>query len=194
VVTAFLNPDFDDDALLMNLPEGWPHIEGLMDDYPVGEDSEVRVVRLRKALYGLKQAPHLLYRYNNAFLLLLDFFQSKDDPNLYIRNNGGIHLLLYVDDILLTEPPQTAKEADEIKTALAATYKITNLGTHRQFVGIEIYRNQDGKIGLGRRRFIDSVLKRFHMERAYNATTSLDNKVKLDLIDETEREADLREY
>jgi hypothetical protein len=58
VVTAFLNPDVDDDALIMKLPEGWPHIVGL-DDYPEGEDSEVRVVRLRKPLYCLKQAPHL---------------------------------------------------------------------------------------------------------------------------------------
>jgi len=31
--------------------------------------------------------------------------------------------------MLLTYPPQAAKEVEEIKTALAATYKITNLGT-----------------------------------------------------------------
>jgi len=41
MVTAFLNPDIDNDALFMELPEGWPHIESLMDDYPEGEDSEV---------------------------------------------------------------------------------------------------------------------------------------------------------
>jgi hypothetical protein len=75
VVIAFLNPDIDDDALLMKLPEGWPHIEGL-DNYPEGEDSEVRVIRLRKALYSLKQAPHLWYRHIDAFLLSLDFVQS----------------------------------------------------------------------------------------------------------------------
>jgi hypothetical protein len=73
VVTAFLNPDVDDDALLMELPEGWPHMEGLMEDCPEGEDSGV--VRLRKALYGLKQAPHLWYRHINPFLLSLDFVQ-----------------------------------------------------------------------------------------------------------------------
>jgi len=37
MVTAFLNPDIDDDALLMELPEGRPHIEGLMDDYLRGK-------------------------------------------------------------------------------------------------------------------------------------------------------------
>jgi len=194
VVTAFLNPDINDDALLMELPEGWPHIEGLMDDCPEGEDSRVRVVQLRKALYGLKQAPHLWYRHINAFLLSQDFIQSEADPNLYIRNRSGILLLLYVDDMLLTYPPQATKEAEEIKTALAATYKIMNLGTARQLLGIEIYRSENGTISLGQGRFIDSVLKCFHMEKAYNATTPLDDKVKLDLVNETEGEADPREY
>jgi len=47
-------------------------------------------------------------------------------------------LLLYIDNILLTYTPQAAKEAEEIKTALATTYNITNLGTARQFRGINI--------------------------------------------------------
>jgi hypothetical protein len=50
VVTAFLNPDVDDDDRYMVLPEGWPH-----------EDTHAPpiIVRLRKALNGLKQAPRL---------------------------------------------------------------------------------------------------------------------------------------
>jgi len=47
VVTAFLNPEIDDDDIYMTLPEGWP--EGL--------NAPKIVVRLRKALHGLKQAP-----------------------------------------------------------------------------------------------------------------------------------------
>jgi hypothetical protein len=175
VVTAFLNPDLDDDTLFMELPEGWPE-DGL---------EEVTVVRLRKALYGLKQAPHLWYRHINAFLLSLGFVQSEADPNLYIRNNGKMLLLLYVDDMLLAYAPSAAKEAEEIKMALAATYKITNLGTARQFLGIEIHYENDG-ISLGQRVFIDTVLKRFHMEAAHGAATPLDDKVKLDLAEEEE--------
>jgi hypothetical protein len=95
--------------------------------------------------------------------------------------------------MLLTYPPQAAEEADKMKTAFAATYKITNLSTVRQFLRIVIYRNKDCTISLGPTRFIDSVLKRFYMERAYNATTPLDDKVKLNLISETEKESDPRE-
>jgi len=50
VVTAFFNPDVDDDTLFMELPEGWP------------DKTRISVIQLRKALYGLKQAPHLWYR------------------------------------------------------------------------------------------------------------------------------------
>jgi len=147
-----------------------------------------------KSTLGLKQAPHLWYRRINAFLLSLDFVKSEADQNLYIRNKSSILLLLYVDNVLLTYPPQATKEAEEIKTALAATYKITSLGSTRQFLGIEIYRNKNRKISLGEGWFIDSVVKPFHMEKAYNATTALDDKVKLDLVNETEGRADPREY
>jgi len=50
VVTAFLNPEVDDNDIYMTLPEGWP--EGL--------NTGTIVVRLKKALYGLKQTPQLL--------------------------------------------------------------------------------------------------------------------------------------
>jgi len=89
----------------MELPEGWPLIEGLMDNCPEGEDSEVRVIRLQNALYGLKQAPHLCYQHIDPFLLSLDSVQSDANANLYIHNKGSILLLLYVDNMVLTYPP-----------------------------------------------------------------------------------------
>jgi hypothetical protein len=63
VVTAFLNPEIDDDDIYMPLPEGWPE----------GSNAPKIVVRLRKALYGLKQAPRLWHDDINAFLLSLGF-------------------------------------------------------------------------------------------------------------------------
>jgi len=90
VVTAFLNPEVDDDDIYMVLPEGWP--EGL------DAHSPPIIVRLRKALYGLKQAPWLWQNNINTFLLFLGFTQSQANPNLYIRSDG-ILILLYIDDI-----------------------------------------------------------------------------------------------
>lgn len=54
MVTAFLNPDIYNDALLMELPEGYPTIEGLMDDCPGVEDWISEVITLQKALYILQ--------------------------------------------------------------------------------------------------------------------------------------------
>jgi len=127
--------------------------------------------------------PHLWYWHINPFLRSLGFIQSEADPNLYIRNNSKMLLLLYVDDLLLPYAPSAAKEAEEVKTALAATYKITNLGTARQFLGIKIHY-ENGRILLSQRVFIDTILNRFHMEAAHGAATPLDDKVKLDLSEE----------
>jgi hypothetical protein len=83
--------------------------------------------------------------------------------------------------MLLAYAPSAGKEAEEIKTALAATYKITNLGTARQFLGIEIHYDTDCSISLDQSVFIDTILQRFHMEAAHGGATPLDDKVKLDL-------------
>jgi hypothetical protein len=104
-------------------------------------------------------------------------------------------LLLYIDNMLLAYAPTAAKEAEEIKQALAATYKITNLRTARQFLGIEIHYDTDGSNSLGQRVFIDSVPKPFHMEVAHGAATPLDNKVKLDIAEkEEDGEVDPKSY
>jgi len=126
VVPAFLNPDVDDDTLFMEQPDGWP------------DETRILVIQLQKALHGLKQAPHLWYHHINAFRLSLGFVQSEADPNLYIRNTSKMLPILYVDHMLLGDPPSAENEAEDIKKALATTYKITNLGTAHQIVAIEI--------------------------------------------------------
>jgi hypothetical protein len=85
LVTAFLNPEIDDDDIYMTLPEGWAE----------GSNAPKIVVRLRKALYGLKQAPQLWHDDINAFPLSLGFTQSSADPNLYLRSDGILILLQY---------------------------------------------------------------------------------------------------
>jgi hypothetical protein len=57
VVTAFLNPELDDDDIYMSLLEGWP--EGLK--------APTIIVRLTKALYSLKHAPRLWHNDINTF-------------------------------------------------------------------------------------------------------------------------------
>jgi len=180
VVTAFLNPDVDDDIQFMELPEGWP------EHGPNGGPDEVTVIRLWTALHGLKLAPHLWYWHINTFLLSLGFIQSEADRNHHLRNLGKRLLLLHVDDMLMAYAPTAAKEVEGIKQALAATDKITNLGAACQFLGIEIHYKTDCSISLGQRAFIDSILRWFHLEAGHGAATPLDDNVQLDLAEEEE--------
>jgi hypothetical protein len=165
IVTAFLNPEVDEDSIYMALLEGWQK----------GIHIPTIIVRLKKALYGLKQAPRLWHKDINKFLLSLDFTPSLADPNLYIRSDG-ILILLYVDDISMTYPE--TKAALEVKAKLSEKYKITNLGPARQFLGIEIPRD-DTSTSLGQKTFINTILKRFDMQNAYGAITPMDPNVKL---------------
>jgi len=172
VVTAFLNPEIDDDDIYMNLPEGWP--EGL--------NPPKIIVRLRKALYSLKQAPRLWHDDINAFLLSLGFTQSSADPNLYLRSDG-ILILLYVDDISMSYPDAATKAAIEVKAKHSEKYKITNLGPARHFLGIESHRDNTG-FSLGQKAYIATIFRRFGMEHTHGVSTPMDPNVKLDLAED----------
>jgi hypothetical protein len=146
VVTAFLNPDVDDDDIDMVLPEAWPKGNEVTRTHapPI-------IVRLRNALYSLKQAPRLWHNDIKTFHLFLGFTQSQADPNLYIRSDG-ILILLYADDIsmMYALSESASKAAIEVKATLSEKYKITNLGPAQQFLVIEIHLDHPG-IRLGQR-------------------------------------------
>ena len=96
-----------------------------------------------------------------------------------------ILLLFYVDDMSIAYPGTAVTIAKEIKRRLAEKYKVTNLGTAKQFLGIEISTETSGKqaaeeISLGQKAYITSVLKRFGMENAHGAATPMATDVKLD--------------
>jgi hypothetical protein len=94
------DPRYRDDVY-MALPPGIP-------------SSNSGVVLPRKALYGLKQAPRLWWQLIHSFLVGLGFRQSHADPNLYISD--GVHVLLYVDDILILTAPGASRPSS--RTAL----------------------------------------------------------------------------
>ena len=102
-------------------------------------------------------------------------------------------LLLYVDDISLAYPRTVAAAVAAIKAKLAAKYKIANLGTAKQFLGIQITNNDDG-IALSRNAFISAILTRFGMEEANGAATPINTSVRPDLPEELgKREVDPKE-
>jgi hypothetical protein len=137
-------------------------------------------------LYGLRKAPKLWFDAINGFLLSLGFVQSEADPNLYTK--GDIHLLLYVDDILLFYPQTDAGKCDAklITNALMAQFKMKVLGAARQFLGLEISRDSEGyTISLGQEKYVNDIIARFGMQDAFDVPTPLEPDVKLDAASES---------
>jgi len=172
VITGFLHPEIDDDDIYMTLAEGWP--EGL--------NAPKIIFRLRKALYGLKQAPQLWHDDINAFLLTCRFSLSLADPNLYHRSDS-ILILLYVDDISVSYLEDPANATIEVKAKFSQKYKIKNLCPARQFLGIEIHRD-DTAVPLSHKAYVTSILRRFDMEHTHSILTPMDPNVKLDLAED----------
>jgi hypothetical protein len=174
VVTAFLNPEIDDDDIYMTLPGGWHQ----------GPYAPTIVVRLKKALYGLKQAPRLGHNDCNTILLSLQLTQYQADHNLYLRSNG-ILMLLYLDDLSMLYPQDATKAVIDVQTRLPEKSNITNHGLAHQFLGIEIHREENGiGISLGQKDFITAMHKQFNMQNAHDVSTPLDPNMKLDLAED----------
>jgi len=94
-------------------------------------------------------------------------------------------MLLYVDDISMLYPEDATIAAIEVKARLPEKMKIMNLGPAQQFLGIEIYIEENcTRISFGQKAFFTVILKRFNMQNAHCASTPMDPNVKLDLADD----------
>ncbi|GAB2270443.1 hypothetical protein Dimus_038847 [Dionaea muscipula] len=102
------------------------------------------VCKLKRSLYGLKQDPRAWFdKFHNTLHHLL-FVQSKSDPSLFIRKTakGGVFLLVYVDNILITGPdPEIIKE---LQAALHHSFHMKDLGSLTYFLGLEVHRSNKG--------------------------------------------------
>ena len=90
------------------------------------EDRANHVCKFKKALYGLKQAPRAWYGRIDSFLTSLGFTKSKYDPNLYFKvmDDEPAILLLYVDDLFLTE---NEKQIVECNKNLAEEFEMKDI-------------------------------------------------------------------
>ena len=96
------------------------------------------IFNLKKSLYGLKQAPREWYSKMDAFLLSQKFQRCRSDQNLYLKQNDGhiIIIFLYVEELLITG--STIASISAIKTALHNAFEMSDLGLLKQFLGLEI--------------------------------------------------------
>ena len=70
----------------------------------------------------------------------MGFTKSKNDPNLYMKimDDEAVTLLLYVDDLFLTE---NEKQITEIKKKLVEEFEMKDLGLMHYFLELEVWQS-----------------------------------------------------
>ena len=134
-----------------------------------------KVVKLVKTLYGLHQAPKEWNAALDAFLRGEGFVPCSADPCVYRRVRGEecIILLLHVDDQAVAGTTQEG--INDFKKVLHAKFPITDNGSIRHFLGIEIKRSRTSRVlSLSLNRYLVDLLETFKMSDCTPRSTPLD--------------------
>jgi hypothetical protein len=140
---------------------------------------------LKKALYGLKQAPRSWYEKIDNFFFQQGYIKSKNDPNLYIKNDehGQVILIsLYVDDLIITG--SSIELIDAIKTTLSQAFKMKDLGKMHYCLGIEVWK-QNGKTLITQSKYTKKLIQKFNMQDCKAAYTPLEQNFKFSCDSDT---------
>jgi hypothetical protein len=131
------------------------------------------VCRLYKSLYGLKQAPRAWYSRVATYLMTLGFIEAKSDTSLFIFrcDLDTVHLLLYIDDIILIA--SNMKLMRHIISALQREFTMKDIEPLHHFLGITVERRPDG-LFLHQRTYTFDILKRAVMVDCKPCTTPVD--------------------
>lgn len=130
VETAFLNAQLEEEVYLKP-PNG----------LNIKENN--KVLKLNRSLYGLKQAPRAWNHELTSTLKRLNFDCIEVDQSVLKckTQNEECYLCFYVDDILIAS--QNLVQIDRVKSAIKKSYKVTDLGEAKTFLGITIHRNRE---------------------------------------------------
>eukprot|EP00253_Pinus_taeda_P004261 PITA_04261 len=78
-------------------------------------------------------------------------------------------IFLYVDDLILTDDDQLIKSCKE---DLAREFEMKDIGLMHYFLGMEVWQ-KDGKVFVSQGKYVNEILKHFHMEKCKSMQTPL---------------------
>ncbi|GAA0159498.1 transmembrane signal receptor [Lithospermum erythrorhizon] len=131
VHNAFLHGDLQEEVSMKPPPGFERGVEG-------------KVCRFHKSLYGLKQAPRCWFAKLASSLRAYGFSHSCSDYSLfsYVRGDIRVHVLIYVDDLIISSNNSAALSA--FKDYLSSCFHMKDLGVLKYFLGIEVARSSEG--------------------------------------------------
>ena len=121
-----------------------------------GANRKEYVLKIHRNVYGQKQAGRVW----NKFLVdklvnEVGFSQSKVDECVFYK--GSVIYVLYTDDSILAGPSQ--REIDQVIADIRkAKLNITEEGDIQDFLGVNIQREDDGRITFSQPHLIDKIL------------------------------------
>ena len=123
-----------------------------------------------------------------------NYIRSEYDHFVYFKklsNGMFIILVLYVDDMLLAS--KSIDEINRLKTQMARTFDMKDLGAARQILGMEIFRDRsNGKLWLSQQKYVEKILLRFGMNNVKPVSVPFASHFKLSsgLCPNTDEEKD----
>jgi histone deacetylase 1/2 len=120
----------------------------------------------------LKQAPRAWFSCLTDKLRAIGFRASKADPSLFIwhKNDVLVVILIYVDDIIITNNSGTA--IHHVLQNLHSDFAIKELGDLSYFLGVEVLRSTNDMY-LTQRKYVAELLNRTHMAEAKPYTSPM---------------------
>ena len=141
---------------------------------PPGSNVGNLVYRLRKSLYGLKQSARVWNQTLHETLEVYGCKQNSTDNCLYSWKEGDnvCYLLVHVDDILVAGNDETAMK--NMMNFIGKRFDITNLGGARQYLGIDIQKDDGGRFMISQGKYIDEIVNEAGLKDAKVSKFPLD--------------------
>ena len=108
----------------------------------------------------------------------MGFVISKFNSSVFIRQgqNGPVNILLYIDDLVIVNA--NLEEINSVKSLLAASFDMKDLGDLHYFLGIEVIRTPEG-IMVSQRHYVLNMLFKSSITKCKYVSTLVDRNLKL---------------
>jgi hypothetical protein len=128
-------------------------------------------VKIQKSLYGLKQSGRMWYNRLSEYLLWKGYTNSDDCPCIFIKRSqtGFCIILVYVDDLNIIGHKQ---DIDEACKHLKTEFELNDLGKTKFYLGVQL-EHLSTRIFLHQSAYVQKVLEKFNMDKAYPSKTPL---------------------